>query len=237
MDYEDATQAADLGFAAAVSLRRAGGSPTWSPSLGSLERLADRLADAPPEAREKVRTAAADYRAALVANGTGDRAVAAGSRPGRTRPARIAANVLTVAALPLALVGLAANIVPATLVHLAGRRPAAPVTLATIKFLTGLVAFPLTWWVLERTVFDGASHPWLWTIAVGPVSGLCAAVVADRLRRARLARLRPGRLIVPDRAAEDLLDRRGWLVEMVGQAIAEDPGQGSISAGSLDVRP
>jgi glycerol-3-phosphate O-acyltransferase / dihydroxyacetone phosphate acyltransferase len=237
MDYEDATEAADLGFAAAVYLRRSGGSPTWSPSLGDLERIADRLADAPTEARDRVRTAAGDYRLALVANRTADRAVAAGSRPGRTHPTRLAADVLTIVALPLALVGLVANIVPAMLVHLAGRRPAAPVTLATVKFLTGLVAFPLTWWVLERTVFHAVSHPWLWTIAVGPICGLCTAVVADRVRRARLARLRPGRLIVPDRAAEDLLDRRAWLVEMVGQAVADDRGQGSISAGSLDVRP
>jgi 1-acyl-sn-glycerol-3-phosphate acyltransferase len=237
LDYEDATQAADLGFAAAVHLRRGGGSPTWSPSLGDLERTADRLADAPPEARDRVRTAANDYRAALRANGTSDRAVAGGGRPGRTRPTRIAATLLTIVALPFALVGLVANIAPATLVHLAGRRPAAPVTLATIKFLTALVAFPVAWWVLERWVFGPASHPWLWTIAVGPVCGLCAAVVVDRIRRTRLARLRPGRLIVPDRAAEDLFDRRAWLVEVVGRALDAGDGQGSIPAGSLDVRP
>ena len=235
VDYEDAAQAADLGFAAAVYLRRTGGSASWSPRLGDLERTADRLADAPAEDRAKVRAAADGYGAALRANGTTDRAVAAGHRP-TARPSRILATLFTILALPFAVIGLVANLVPATIVHLAGRRGAAPVTLATIKFLTGLVAFPLTWWILARWVFHGTSHPWLWSLAVGPICGLVAAIVIDRLRRARLARLRPGRLIVPDRAAEDLLDRRAWLVEMVRAALGDD-GQASIPAGSLDVRP
>jgi len=235
VDYEDAAQAADLGFAAAVYLRRTGGSASWTPRLGDLERTADRLADAPAEDRARVRAAADDYGAALRANGTTDRAAAAGHRPA-ARPSRVLGSLLTILALPFALVGLAANLIPAALVHLAGRRPAAPATLATVKFLTGAIAFPLTWWALARWVFDGTSHPWLWSLAVGPVCGLTAAIVLDRLRRARLARLRPGRLIVPDRAAEDLLDRRAWLVEMVRAALRDD-GQASIPAGSLDVRP
>src|SRR5262249_25532299 len=165
--------------------RRTGGSASWSPRLGDLERTADRLAEAPAEDRARVRAAADSYGATLRANATTDRVVASGHRPA-ARPARVLASLLTILAVPFALIGVAANAVPATIVHLAGRRPAAPVPLATIRFLTGLVVFPLTWWILARWVFDEMSHPWLWSLAVGPGCGLVAAIVVDRLRRGPL---------------------------------------------------
>ena len=219
LDFEDAAQAADLWMAAAVSLRREGGNPAWSPPLSDLEDRADRLAGLPVVAQSRIRSAAADYRQALEVNQTDDRVVAAGPRHG-VGAARVVGGVATVIALPLALVGAAVNLLPAALVHLAGRRPAAPVTLATVKFLVGLVAFPLTWVAVRYWVVEGRAHPWAVTIAIGPACGLVAAAVADRLRRARLARLRPGRLVLPDRAAEDLRDRRAWLVDLVRTELA-----------------
>jgi hypothetical protein len=150
----------------------------------------------------------------------------------------VAAAIATVVAVPLAVVGLVVNGAPALLVHLAGRRPAAPVTMATTKFLVGLVAFPVTWLVLRYVVLDEVAAPWPLTVLLGPVCGLAAAVVADRARRARLARLRPSRLAIPDRAAEDLAERRAWLVDAVGDALTNDPaGQRSDATGSLDDRP
>jgi glycerol-3-phosphate O-acyltransferase/dihydroxyacetone phosphate acyltransferase len=220
LDYADAAQAADLWLAAEVSLRRAGGSPSWSPPLSALEARSGALAALPPEVQADVRRAVVDYRHALEVNATTDRAVAAGRRRGLSA-ARVAGGAVTVAMLPLALVGLVVNAVPALLVHLAGRRPAAPVTLATVKFLAGLFVFPLSWLALRRWVIGDAPHPWLLTAALGPVCGLVTAVVVDRLRRARLARLRPARLVVPDRAAEDLSERRAWLVETVGAALGD----------------
>ncbi|MGE5225749.1 MAG: 1-acyl-sn-glycerol-3-phosphate acyltransferase [Planctomycetaceae bacterium] len=220
VDYDDAAQAADLWLAAEVSLRRAGGSPSWTPPLSALEERAGALVALPSDAQAEVRRAVADYRHALEVNATSDRAVAAGRRHGLSA-ARVAGGVLTVLMLPLALVGLVVNAVPALFVHLAGRRAAAPVTLATVKFLVALIAFPLAWFALRRWVVGGAAHPLLLTAALGPGCGLVAAVVGDRVRRARLARLRPGRLVVPDRAAEDLLERRAWLVETVAAALGE----------------
>jgi hypothetical protein len=109
------------------------------------------------------------------------------------------------------------------------------VTLATVKFLVGFVAFPATWLAWRYLALDRAANPWLATIAVGPVCGLIAAVVGDRLRRARLARLRPSRLAVPGRAAEDLAERRAWLAEVVAAALADRaPGRDRSGAGSLD---
>jgi 1-acyl-sn-glycerol-3-phosphate acyltransferase len=218
LDFADAAQAADLWFAASVSLRRRGGNPSWSPRLSELEERAGRLAELPQEGQARIRGAAADYRRALEANVTEDRAVAAGPRAG-LGAARVAGGFLTLIVLPFAVVGLVVNAIPALAVHLAGRRKAEPVTLATVKFLVGSVAFPVTWLVLRYGVVDETSSPWLWTFVLGPLCGLVAAITADRLRRIRLARLRPARLVVPTRAAEDLSERRAWLVESVHTAV------------------
>lgn len=230
LDYEDAAQAHDLGYAASVYLRKPGGSPSWAPALSAVDRVAGALADAPVDTQLRVRSAVASYRAALEANDLSDRLVAAGPRDG-LRPSRIVGGILTLVAIPFALVGLVVNAVPALLVHVAGRRPAAPVTLATLKFLVGFVTFPATWLAWRYLAFDDVSNPWLLTLAVGPVCGLVAAVVGDRLRRVRLARLRPSRLAVPGRAAEDLAERRAWLVEVVDEALGGRQGK---LAGSLD---
>lgn len=235
LDFADAAQAADLWFAAEVSLRRTGGSPAWAPALSDLEDIAGRLAEAPEIGIASVRDAATAYRHALDANDLQDRVLAAGQRSGMG-PGRIASGVLTVLALLPATIGAVANALPALAVHVAGRRPTAPVTLATIKFLVGFVLFPINWLALRYLVFEGQGHPWVWTLAVGPGCGLLAAVVGDRLRRLRLARLRPSRMVIPGRAAEDLAERRAWLRDQVAAAL-EAPGQGFIPAGSLGDRP
>lgn len=240
VDFEDAAQASELGYAAAVYLRKSGGSPSWAPPLSAIDDVAERLAHALEADQATVRSAVASYRRALEANEVSDREVAAGPRRD-LGVRRSVGGAVTVLALPFALVGLVVNAVPALLVHLSGRRPAAPVTLATVKFLVGFVAFPLTWLAWRYLAFDGASNPWLLTAAVGPACGLVAAIVGDRLRRVRLARLRPSRLAVPGRAAEDLAERRSWLVDAVGSALAEgagdDQGRRQGGAGSLDDRP
>jgi glycerol-3-phosphate O-acyltransferase/dihydroxyacetone phosphate acyltransferase len=230
LDYRDAAQASELGYAATVYLRRPGGDPSWAPPLSAIDRVAGALADAPTASQARVREAVVSYRAALEVNDAADRQVAAGPRD-VVRPARVVGGLLTLVALPFAVVGLIVNGVPALLVHLAGRRPAAPVTLATVKFLVGFVAFPATWLAWRYLAFAEASGPWLLTLVVGPLCGLVAAVVGDRLRRARLARLRPSRLAVPGRAAEDLAERRAWLVDEVDSALG---GRQGNLAGSLD---
>ncbi|HEX6844301.1 MAG TPA: 1-acyl-sn-glycerol-3-phosphate acyltransferase [Actinomycetota bacterium] len=238
LDFEDAAQAADLGYAAVVSLRRPGGSPAWSPSLSATDTIASALAAAPLPAQDRVRAAVADYRGALEANQVSDRQVAAGPRS-VARTSRALGGLLALLAVPFALVGLVVNLVPSLAVHLAGRRPAPPVTLATTKFLVGLVTFPAGWLAWRYLMLEETSNPWLLTVAVGPVCGLIAAVLGHRLHRARLARLRPTRLILPMRAAEDLAERRAVLVAAVERALDEAPvgGRGPHAAGSLGDRP
>jgi hypothetical protein len=108
--------------------------------------------------------------------------------------------------------------------------------MATTKFLTGLVLFPAAWLAWRYLVFDGLDDPWLMTLLVGPLCGLVAAVLGYRLHLARLARLRPSRLVVASQAAEDLAVRRAALVGTVAHAL-DGPGQGHVRAGSLDNRP
>jgi 1-acyl-sn-glycerol-3-phosphate acyltransferase len=238
LDFEDAAEADDLTYAARVSLRRQGGSPTWSPTLAETDRVARALADAPPPATAEVRRAVASYRDALATNQVSDRQVAAGPRSaGRT--ARALGGVASLLAVPFAIVGLVVNVAPATVVWLAGRRPASPARLATIKFLTGLAAFPLTWLAWRYLAFDALDDPWLVTVLVGPLCGLAAAVLGYRLHLARLARLKPSRLVVVSQAAEDLVARRERLVAAVAVALAAPPvgGRGPHAAGSLGDRP
>ena len=63
--------------------------------------------------------------------------------------------LLVVVLAPFAAAGLLVNVVPATLVLIAGLVPQAPVSKGTIRFLVAMVAFPLTW--LAIAVWDGSS--------------------------------------------------------------------------------
>ena len=93
--------------------------------------------------------------------------------------------LLTLALAPLAAIGLVANAVPVVAVYAVGRRPMPPVTHATAKFLTAIVLSPTNWAVLRWFVFDATSHPWLLTLAVGPVCGAVALWCVGRAIRAR----------------------------------------------------
>ena len=150
--------------------------------------------------------------------------------------------LLTLALAPLAAIGLVANAVPVVAVYAVGRRPMPPVTHATAKFLTAIVLFPANWAVLRWFVFDATSHPWLLTLAVGPVCGLAALWCVGRAIRARRARLGLRRLAAASGLVEDLRARRAHLVDAVraarsGPTRETDDRRGQHGAGSLDLQP
>ncbi len=66
--------------------------------------------------------------------------------------------LLVVVLAPFAAAGLLVNLIPATLVLVAGLLPRAPVSKGTIRFLVALVAFPVPW--IALAVWDGGSG-WL----------------------------------------------------------------------------
>ena len=231
IDYQSAEQRSDLRLAADVALRWEHGDPRGRPPMGEVERLADRLSEAPAPMEEEVRAAARHYRDGLAVVGVPDAVVAPGAEEALARRG-LFAWLLTLAILPLALVGLVANALPTLAVYAAGRRPAPPVRHATIKFLTAFVVFPLMWAVLRWWVFDDARYAWLLTLAVGPICGLATLWCVGRLLRARRARLGLERLAAATGLADDLRDRRAHLVEAVRaatSAASHGPGVGQVT--------
>ena len=220
IDYQSAEQRSDLRLAADVTLRWEHGDPRGRPPMGEVERLADRLSEAPARREEEVRAAARHYRDGLAVVGVPDAVVAPGAEEALARRG-LFAWLLTLAILPLALVGLVANALPSLAVYAAGRRPAPPVRHATIKFLTAFVVFPFMWAVLRWWVFDDTRYAWLLTLTVGPICGLATLWCVGRLLRARRARLGLERLAAATGLADDLRDRRASLVEAVRAATSE----------------
>jgi glycerol-3-phosphate O-acyltransferase / dihydroxyacetone phosphate acyltransferase len=240
VDFRSAEQRSALRLAANVALRWEHGDPRGRPPVGEVERLADRLSEAPATEEQAVRSAAIDYREGLAAAGVPDAIVAPGAEEALARRSRLG-WILTLALAPLAAVGFLANAVPVIAVYAVGRRAMPPVTHATAKFLTALVLFPANWAVLRWVVFDIASHPWLLTLAVGPVCGVAALWCVGRAIRARRARLGLRRLAAASGPVEDLRARRARLVDAVRAATAVggggERGRGEEGAGSLDLQP
>jgi glycerol-3-phosphate O-acyltransferase/dihydroxyacetone phosphate acyltransferase len=237
IDYRSADHRSALRLAANVALRWQHGDPRGRPPVGELERLADRLSEAPEAAEAAVRSAAIQYREGLAAAGVPDAVVAPGAEEALARRSRIG-WLLTFALAPLAAIGLVANSVPALGVYAVGLRPMAPVTHATAKFLTAITLFMASWAFLRWVVFDSASRPWLLTLAVGPVCGLVALWCVGRAIRARRARLGLRRLAAASGVREDLRARRARLVHAVRAAASpEEDRPGPGGAGSLDQQP
>jgi glycerol-3-phosphate O-acyltransferase / dihydroxyacetone phosphate acyltransferase len=237
IDFRSAEQRSALRLAAHVALRWEHADPRGRPPVGEIERLADRLSEAPETEEVAVRSAAIAYREGLAASAVSDAVVAPGAEEALARRSRIG-WLLTLALAPLAVVGLVANAVPAIVVYAVGRRPMPPVTHATAKFLTAIVLFTVNWIALRWVVFGTASRPWLLTLAVGPVCGLVALWCSGRAIRAGRARLGLRRLAAASGVLDDLRARRARLVHAVRTATSsssERRGQGG--AGSLDLQP
>jgi len=238
VDYESAEERSELRLAADVALRWEQGDPRGRPPIGDVERLADRLSEAPETILREVREASRSYRDELDAVGVSDAVVAPGAEEELARRGRFS-WLLTLAIAPLAVVGLLANAFPTLGVFLAGRKPAPPVRHATIKFLTAFVLFPINWLVLRFWVFGGVRWAWLWTLVVGPICGLATLWCVGRVIRARRARLGLERLAAASGLAVDLRVRRARLVEAVNAALDTPSTEGPRpdGAGSLDVHP
>jgi glycerol-3-phosphate O-acyltransferase / dihydroxyacetone phosphate acyltransferase len=218
LDYRDAAQMDACNLAARVALRPVGAGVEERVALSAAEDVADRLGAAARAWGPAVLEAAEAYREALEANAVSDAAVAQAAA-GRFHRRHRAGAIVTLALLPVALIGAMVNGVPAAAVSAAGRPTMAPVTRATAKFLLALVAFPLTWAIWAWFASGRIAHPWLVTALAGPVCGLAALWVADRLRRGRRARLDLRRLAGVRSSLEDLRTRRAELVEAVTQAV------------------
>ncbi len=186
-DFRDWSQARDLQAAAEIALRSAEGSrPTTGilASYGNAARLADLLEDAPDDQVESVTSALRDYEDDLHALGLTDADVA-GHTALRGHLARRAMQMAV--AVPAAATTLPANAPGFVVASLVGRLPIAPPTMATVRPMAAMVAFPAgwTWYALRgRDRRPGRVLTRYLAAQVGLASALVAADRAGALTRA-----------------------------------------------------
>jgi hypothetical protein len=201
--YTDMLDRAMLNRAADVRLRTDLERPDEIVPLASRERLAQAIADAPDTARRDVLDALGTYQVQLDLLRLRDEQLA--PRVNATWLLRRALG-LTAYLVVLGIVmvfGVAVNIVPAVLTALAGRRPEAPVTKGTVRVLTALLVFPLTWIVLAVLApVDGVLRTSALVVAC-PIAG--GVAVGGLERAVALVRAWTGWLGL--RNARGLLDR------------------------------
>lgn len=143
--FRDWSQSRDLHAAAAIALRSADDARQTSgilASYGNAARLADLLQDAPDDHVAAVIRALHEYEDDLDAMGLTDADVAGGT----ALRGHLARRALQLAlAVPAAAATLPANAPGLLVAALIGRLPIAPPTMATVKPMTAMVAFPAGW--------------------------------------------------------------------------------------------
>lgn len=147
-DFDTLLDAVEMRSAARVALRAGVSRPLAEVPLADVEALAKELDQLPTEARDPIATAAAEYdlvRSSLSVNDD-DLEPRADIK---TLVWRLVSTALLIVVLsPLAIMGIAVNLVPAVVVLAAGFTAKAPVSKGTNRILVGLVVFPITWLVV-----------------------------------------------------------------------------------------
>ncbi|MBW3605653.1 MAG: 1-acyl-sn-glycerol-3-phosphate acyltransferase [Actinobacteria bacterium] len=201
--YADVLDRAMLNRAADVRLRTELADPTAIVPLRRREAVAQRLADAPEAERQAVLDALGTYQVQLNLLGLRDEQLMP-----RVRAAWLLRRALGLTAYlavlgVLVVAGIAANLVPTILTALAGRRPEAPVTKGTVRVLTALLVYPLTWLIIAVLA---PVTGWLPTTAVFLACPAAGAVAVGGLERA-IALVRAWTGWMGLRNARGLLDR------------------------------
>ncbi len=176
-DFADVEEWLTLDRAAEVTLRATG---TGEPTLAARAALARRLGHARAGERAAVRRAVADYTLDCSLAQVTDRDV--GPEGDRLLVVRrlVLPAVAVFVALPLLLTGLLVNLVPFLAVNLASLRTRTPVTKGTVRLLTSLVLFPLTWITAAVVTVDGAAAV-AGTAALLAVGGFGAMIAIEGL--------------------------------------------------------
>ena len=179
-EFRDWGQARDLQAAAAIALRSAEDSRPTSgilASYGNAARLAALLERAPEDHVQAVTRALRDYEDDLDALGLADADVA-GHTALRGHLARRAVQLAV--AGPAAATTLPANAPGFVVASLVGRLPIAPPTMATVKPMTAMVAFPAGWTWYALSGRDRRPGRVLTRYLAAQVGLAATLVVADR---------------------------------------------------------
>lgn len=221
VDYADRGEALALRSAVGVRERTASGGE--DATIARVEPLLRRLAAAPEHHRRAVVDALATYQLRLDLLRVDDAAVAEGSLRARSHRHGLVAVAAVAGLAPLAVPGLAANIVPYVVVDFLATRPMARASRANFQVLASVAAFPLAWLgtalALRRL---GAAHPWRWTAVAGPLGGLAALAATERVQSIQRGRVAlKGLLRNPDQLPV-LAELRAAVVTAVDAALAAD---------------
>ncbi|MFP4310406.1 MAG: lysophospholipid acyltransferase family protein [Nitriliruptoraceae bacterium] len=218
--YADEVDAAVLGRAADVALRRADARPTEEVPLADREELARRLAEVPPPVRSEVVDALARYELRRSLAGLRDTEVVSRRTPRQLAGTFFATLVRLVLLAPFALTGAVINALPYWGVHWGGRFVAKPALRASARLLGGVLMFPTTWvllaWLLPWDTW------WARTLAIllAPVLGLVAVrTLETTIATARAWHGWITRIERSDRLAR-LRSERATLVETITRAAA-----------------
>ncbi len=172
--YTDEVDAAVLGRAADVALRRADAAPTEEVALAEREVLARRLAEVSATARDEVVDALAGYELRRSLAGLRDTEVVTRQTTGDLARTFLAALLRLLLLAPFALTGAVINALPYWGVHWAGRFVRNPGLRASARLLAGVALFPASW-ILVAWLLPWNSW-WARTLVIvaAPVLGLVA---------------------------------------------------------------
>lgn len=210
-EREQLRMAAGVVLAARESAGRA-------PTFGEIDRLARRLASAPPESRAAVVDALADHALRREMVGVSDADLTGGAL--RRRSPRLAlALVAMVLFGPLLALAALVHLPCVLAVHLAVAKVPSTATKGTVRILVGLLTAVTTWWIAAMIVTDGAARVLAVMAGVAVLGAVALATwtwVVDAVTTARRRfRAFDRRALVPALAAS-----QQHLVDAVSRAVA-----------------
>lgn len=147
-DYENWEQAHALSKAAEIALRSQLDDPAGEVPPGLCDRLANTLSDRPETSRTRITQAVGEYRQDLDGVGVSDAELNSALSTGHFMRALAWQIVVAALLFPFALVGAAINFIPYVIVKAVGLLRVAPSVAASIKPVTAIAVFGITWGVV-----------------------------------------------------------------------------------------
>ena len=189
------------------------------PPISETVDLARRIGRLPLEAEDEILDRAGRYHLELAATELRDDQIAPQARLGDLVRSFTLTVIKLALVLPLAIIGLATNVVPVILVIIAGSAIREPVTKGTARMLTALVAFPAAWsfavWTSGRTGWQLTL--WVSTLIAGSVLLVIAVSIMIEAVDAGISwRKVRSRTVLVDRVLKVRADTVAYVASVLG---------------------
>ncbi len=219
-DFADWKEARALTVGSEILLRTLADSPADDVPLASRDALAGYLGRRPDVVKSRIVAAVEAYTADLASLGLSDAQLVSGMTGRQFLWRSLRLLVLTLVLLPFALVGAAINWIPFLLVKAVGLLRVAPAVLATIKPISAMLFFGVTWGIALWAVFR--DQGW-WFAVLGVMLMplyLGAVIVVVETAQLLMSSFRTWRRLRKARSAEDPIEsRRGDVVAALVEAL------------------